>query len=268
MLKQRIITALLLAPLALWGLFGLEGQAFALFTAAVIGIAAWEWARLSGLQRIGQVAFPCVVLLMLLSAWWQPHLLHQSLWLGLAWWFLALFFVITYPRTASLWRCTSRRVLMGLFVLIPAWAGFVLLREQGWFWLLYVLLIAWVADIFAYFTGRAFGKHKLAPAVSPGKSWEGVAGGLLGTSLLALLAAFWKGLDMNQLLVLVLITLVITAVSVLGDLTESLVKREAGMKDSSNLLPGHGGFMDRIDSLTSAIPLFALLLLNLAGDLL
>ncbi|SFX31600.1 phosphatidate cytidylyltransferase [Marinospirillum alkaliphilum] len=268
MLKQRIITALLLAPLALWGLFGLEGQAFALFTGVVIGIAAWEWARLSGLQRVGQVVFPGTVLVMLFTAWQQPHLLHQALWLGLAWWALALFFVITYPRTATLWRCSSRRIFMGLFVLIPAWAGFVLLREQGWFWLLYVLLIAWVADIFAYFAGRAFGKHKLAPAVSPGKSWEGVAGGLVGTSLLALLASFWQNFGISQFLLLLLITLVITAVSVLGDLTESLVKRESGMKDSSNLLPGHGGFMDRIDSLTSAVPLFALLLLNLAGDLL
>lgn len=268
MLKQRIITALILAPLALWGLFGLDSTAFALFTGLVIGVATWEWARLSGLQLIGQLVFPAIILLALFGAYGQPHLLHQALWLGAVWWLLALFFVITYPRTAHLWRCTSRRVFMGVFVLIPAWAGFVLLRETGWFWLLYVLLIAWVADIFAYFAGRAFGKHKLAPAVSPGKSWEGVFGGMFGTALLSVAASLWQSFNLTQFVTLLVLTLVITAVSVLGDLTESLVKREAGMKDSSQLLPGHGGVMDRIDSLTSAIPLFALLLLNFAGDLL
>lgn len=268
MLKQRIITALLLAPLVLWGLFGLSGSAFALFVGLAMGVAAWEWARLSGLQLIGQLVFPAIILLALFGAYGQPHLLHQALWLAAFWWLLALFFVITYPRTAHLWRCTSRRVLMGVFVLIPTWAGFILLRETGWFWLLYVLLIAWVADVFAYFAGRAFGKHKLAPAVSPGKSWEGVFGGLLGTALLSMAASLWQGFALMQFVTLLLLTLVITGVSVLGDLTESLVKREAGMKDSSGLLPGHGGVMDRIDSLTSAIPLFALLLLNFAGDLL
>ncbi|MBE0505742.1 MAG: phosphatidate cytidylyltransferase [Marinospirillum sp.] len=268
MLKQRIITALILAPLALWGLFGLDSTAFAVFTGLVIAIAAWEWARLSGLQLTGQVVFPAIILLALFGAYGQPHLLHQALWLGAVWWLLALFFVITYPRTAHLWRCTSRRVFMGVFVLIPAWAGFVLLRETGWFWLLYVLLIAWVADVFAYFAGRAFGKHKLAPAVSPGKSWEGVLGGMFGTALLSMAASLWLSFSLMQFVTLLILTLIITAVSVLGDLTESLVKREAGMKDSSQLLPGHGGVMDRIDSLTSAIPLFALLLLNFTGALL
>ena len=267
MLKQRLLTALILAPLALWGLFGLSGIQFAIFTGIVIGIGAWEWARLSGFKLLGQLVFPVFILLMLYGAYHQPELLQEALWLGLAWWLVALFFVITYPRTANLWRCPPRRIIMGIFILVPAWAGFVLLREQGWFWLLYVLLIAWVADIFAYFAGRAFGKRKLAPAVSPGKSWEGVAGGLVGTSLLASGASLYQGFSFSQFGLLLGITLIITAVSVLGDLTESLVKREAGMKDSSQLLPGHGGIMDRIDSLTSAVPVFALLMLNFAGGL-
>lgn len=268
MLKQRLLTAIFLAPLALWGLFGLSGIAFAIFTGLVIGIGAWEWARLSGFKLLGQMLFPAFILLILVGAFEKQELLHQALWLGLAGWLVALFFVTTYPKTANLWRCPSRRLIMGIFILIPAWAGFVLLREQGVFWLLYVLLIAWVADIFAYFAGRAFGKHKLAPAVSPGKSWEGVAGGLVGTGLLSVAASFYQGFSFSQFLLLLVITLIITAVSVLGDLTESLVKRESGMKDSSQLLPGHGGIMDRIDSLTSAVPLFALLMLNFAGDLL
>ncbi len=268
MLKQRLLTAIILAPLALWGLFGLEGTNFAIFTGLIIGVAAWEWARLSSFKLLGQLLFPTFILLMLLGAYERPDLLNQALWLSLAWWLVALFFVITYPHTANLWRCPSRRLVMGVFILIPAWAGFILLREQGWFWLLYVLLIAWVADIFAYFAGRAFGKHKLAPAVSPGKSWEGVIGGLVGTSLLSTGAGLWQELTLSQFGVLLAITIIVTAVSVLGDLTESLVKREAGMKDSSQLLPGHGGVMDRIDSLTSAIPIFSLLLLNFAGEFL
>lgn len=268
MLKQRLLTAIILAPLALWGLFGLSGTNFAIFVGLVIAVAAWEWARLSSFKLAGQIIFPAFILLMLLGAYERPDLLKEALWLGLVWWLVALIFVTTYPRTVRLWRCPSRRLVMGIFILIPAWAGFVLLSELNKFWLLYVLLIAWVADIFAYFAGRAFGKHKLAPAVSPGKTWEGVIGGLVGTSLLSAGASFYLGLSVNQFGLLLAITLIITGVSVLGDLTESLVKREAGMKDSSQLLPGHGGVMDRIDSLTSAVPLFALLILNFAGDLL
>jgi len=267
MLKQRLLTALILAPLALWGLFGLSGAPFAIFTGLVIGVGAWEWARLSGFKLKGQLLFPVFILLMLYGIYQQPERLEEALWLGLIWWLVALFFVVTYPRTTAIWRCPPRRLVMGIFILIPAWAGFVLLHEQGWFWLLYVLLIAWVADVFAYFAGRAFGKHKLAPAVSPGKSWEGVLGGLVGTSLLTAAASFYLGFSLNQFGLLLAITLIITAVSVLGDLTESLVKRESGMKDSSQLLPGHGGIMDRIDSLTSAIPIFTLLMLNFAGNL-
>ena len=268
MLKQRFLTALVLAPLALWGLFALVGWAFALFTGSVLVIAAWEWSRLSGLPAWGQLVYPAAIALALWGAWGQPHLLQQSLWAAAFFWVLALFFVATYPRTRGWWRCPARRALMGVFVLIPAWAGFILLAELGSFWLLYVLLIAWVADIFAYFAGRRFGQHKLAPAVSPGKSREGVAGGLVGTTLLSLAASLYLGLAASASLTLLVFTLLITLVSVLGDLTESLVKREAGMKDSSQLLPGHGGFMDRMDSLTSAAPLFALLLLVFGQGLL
>ncbi|WP_114417303.1 phosphatidate cytidylyltransferase [Marinospirillum perlucidum] len=268
MLKQRIITALFLVPAALAGLFALEGTAFAIFIGAVICLGAWEWARLSQLPQLGQLLYPLAIALALWSAWGQPHLLTQALWASAIFWVLALILVISYPKTVGWWRCPSRRAFMGLFILLPAWAGLVLLREEGTFWLLYLLLIAWVADIFAYFAGRALGKHKLAPAVSPGKSWEGVAGGLVGTALLSLVTGLYLQLAVTDLLLLLTITLIITAVSVLGDLTESLVKREAGMKDSSQLLPGHGGIMDRIDSLTSAAPLFALLLLSWGGSLL
>lgn len=264
MLKQRIITALILAPLALWGLFYLEGQSFALFTALVVTLGAWEWARLSSFKLIGQLVFPAVVLALIYSAYHNPSLPSQSLYLAAVFWLIAFLLVLSYPKTVGLWRCPSRRLFMGVFVLIPAWAGLMLLKQAGSFWLLYVLLIAWVADIGAYFAGRKWGKRKLAPKVSPGKSWEGVLGGLAGTGLLALGVGLGREMATNQILLLIGLTLVVTLVSVLGDLTESMIKREAGMKDSSNLLPGHGGILDRIDSLTSALPIFYLLAFELS----
>jgi len=151
------------------------------------------------------------------------------------------------------------RLAMGLWVLLPTWVGFSVLRESGAAWLLFVLLLVWGADIGAYFVGRALGRHKLAPRVSPGKTWEGVAGGLMVTALLAIVFASWQSLGVAGGLMLMLATAVVTLVSVLGDLLESMLKRHRGIKDSSQLLPGHGGVLDRVDSLTAAVPLFALL---------
>src|SRR5690554_893390 len=155
------------------------------------------------------------------------------------------------------------RLAMGLLVLLAGWVGFNVLRDTCCVWLFYVLLLVWGADIGAYFSGRAWGRRKLAPAVSPGKSWEGVMGGMAVTLLLALLFAIWQGLGVAGGLGLVGVTAVVTLTSVLGDLLESMLKRFRGIKDSSNLLPGHGGVLDRIDSLTAAVPLFALLSLLL-----
>lgn len=259
MLKQRIITAAILAPLALYLLFGLNATYFALGSGALLLVGSWEWSRLAGMKLVGQLFYPllCALLLWLLAL--QPQLLQGLIWLAASWWLAALLLVISYPASRRLWQHPAIKLLIGLLVLLPTWSGLVLLHQTGWQWLLYVLLICWVADIFAYFAGRTFGRHKLAPAVSPGKSWEGVAGGLAGTSLLAILFPWLLQLDV-QLLPWLLVTWLVTGVSILGDLTESLFKREAGMKDSSQLLPGHGGILDRIDSLTAAVPLFALLL--------
>ncbi|MCA1768913.1 MAG: phosphatidate cytidylyltransferase [Halomonas sp.] len=264
MLRQRIITAAWLAPLMLAGLFGLSGGLFALFTAGVVLLAGWEWTNLAGILRrdlrLMLVGVLAVIMLMLwlggaaLAAW--------PLWLGVVGWLVNLYWVVHYPARGGQWQSSPRRLAMGLWVLLPAWVGLNVLRDSGAAWLLFVLLLVWCADIGAYFAGRAFGRRKLAPKVSPGKSWEGVAGGLAATSVLALVFAAWQGLGLGGGLVLLLATLAVTLVSVLGDLLESMLKRYRGIKDSSQLLPGHGGVLDRIDSLTAALPLFALLLMG------
>jgi phosphatidate cytidylyltransferase len=263
-LKQRIITAAWLAPLVLVGLFGLDGGAFALFTALIVLLGTWEWANLAGVSRTAPRAQLVAVMAMLLLVMWLTGAATAvwPLWLAAAGWLANLYWVTRYPESGKQWQTTGRRLAMGLWVLLPCWVGFNVLRESGMAWLLFVLMLVWCADIGAYFVGRNWGKRKLAPRVSPGKSWEGVYGGLAATAILAILFALWLSLDLAGVLTLVLITAVVTLTSVLGDLLESMLKRQRNIKDSSQLLPGHGGVLDRIDSLTAAIPLFALLYLE------
>ncbi|WFE70881.1 phosphatidate cytidylyltransferase [Halomonas sp. M1] len=264
MLKQRIITAAWLAPLTLIGLFGLQGGAFALFTACIVLLGAWEWTNLAGITR-QRSRLQCVAGLALLMVimWLSGAVLAAwPLWIAAIGWLLNLYWVTRYPEAGHQWQATSRRLLMGLWVLLPCWVGFNVLRDSGAVWLLFVLLLVWCADIGAYFSGRRWGKRKLAPRVSPGKSWEGVVGGLVATSLLAIGFAIWQALGVSGGLTLIIITALVTLVSVLGDLLESMLKRYRNIKDSSQLLPGHGGVLDRIDSLTAAIPIFALFYLQ------
>lgn len=264
MLRQRIITAAWLAPLTLIGLFGLQGGAFALFTALMLLLGAWEWTNLAGVTRQRtRLQLVAIVALLMLVLWLSGAAFSVwPLWLAAAGWLLNLYWVTCYPDAGQQWQTTPRRLLMGLWVLLPCWVGFNILRDSGAVWLLFVLLLVWAADIGAYFAGRQWGRRKLAPQVSPGKSWEGVIGGLAATSLLAVVFAIWQPLSASGGLALVAITALVTLVSVLGDLLESMLKRYRNIKDSSQLLPGHGGVLDRIDSLTAAIPIFALLYLQ------
>lgn len=260
MLKQRIITAAWLAPLVLFGLFGLEGQYYALFTALIVLLATWEWSNLAGIKSsLGRAASVAGMMVLMLLLWrFGGESATWLLWLSALGWLVNLYWVMHYPQKAHQWQSSSRRLIMGFWVLLPCWAGFNVLGETSGAWLLYVLLLVWMADIGAYFAGRTWGRRKLAPHVSPGKSWEGVAGGLVATLMLALVFGFWQQLGVGGSSVLLLITVVVTLASVLGDLLESMLKRYRQIKDSSQLLPGHGGILDRIDSLTAAVPLFAL----------
>jgi phosphatidate cytidylyltransferase len=279
LLKYRLITALILIPIVIAALFLLPPVGFALVTLVVCMLAAWEWGQLAGFTSRSQriwLAILCgfLLALMMLSvpAYHQSVHLPQvggPLWLSLAWWLAALLLVLFYPGSAALWR-NSRpiRLLFGLLTIVPFFWGMLALRQFGYeqnhftgaWWLLYVMLLVWGADSGAYMFGKLFGKHKLAPKVSPGKTWEGLIGGLVTSALISWL--FGRYAPLNVVPATLLICSVIAALaSVLGDLTESMFKREAGIKDSGHLIPGHGGILDRIDSLTAAVPVFACLML-------
>lgn len=263
MLKQRIMTALVLLPIALGGFFLLDGAAFALFIGAVVSLGAWEWARLAGLA--GQplrVAYAAGVAALLFGLYQLPTLAPWLLLLAVVWWALATVLVLSYPASSRYWAGLPGRLLIGLLILLPAWQGLVLFKQ----WplanglILAVMVLVWGADIGAYFTGKAFGKRKLAPRVSPGKSWEGVIGGLITSLLITLAVGLYRDWFASEMFMALAGAALVVSISVVGDLTESMFKRQAGLKDSSNLLPGHGGVLDRIDSLTAAIPMFAALL--------
>ena len=263
MLKQRIITALILLPIVLGGFFGLTGAAFALFTGSVIALGAWEWAQLAGYSAPKtRVGYACGVALLLLALYCQPLLAHWVLIIGVAWWLLAVFLVLNYPSSRSFWAWRPLALSIGLVLLLPAWQGLQIIKAlpQGNALILLLMLLIWSADIGAYFAGRRFGRHKLAPEVSPGKTWEGAQGGLLASLLVTIVAGLGYGWAWQEWLLILPGILIVVAFSILGDLTESMFKRSVGVKDSSQLLPGHGGILDRIDSLTAAIPVFTFLL--------
>lgn len=267
MLKQRIITAVVIAPLFLLGLFATNSLGFALFLGLIVLIAGWEWSAIAGLQAILARAIYTLIVAFGLVASWS---LDAFIILGLAgiWWTCALYLILNFPASKVIWQPRVFRVVAGVLVLVPAWKALVSLRlgvvtaapEVSTVWLIfYIFLIVWLADIGAYFAGKNFGRRKLIPSVSPGKSVEGVFGGLLAVSLLPFVAMPLLQVSPTQTIVLWMITLSTALVSVLGDLLESLGKRVAGVKDSSQMLPGHGGILDRIDSVTAAAPTFVLL---------
>ncbi|MGL9733275.1 MAG: phosphatidate cytidylyltransferase [Symbiopectobacterium sp.] len=280
MLKYRLITALILIPFLIAALFLLPPKGFALVTLGVCMLAAWEWGKFAGLGSSAQrfsLAFMCCVLLALMTLsfpnyHYSIHLLpiRVSLWVSLVWWCAALLLVLSYPGSAGFWRGSKvLRLLFGVLTIVPFFWGMVALRQHhydsdpffGAWWLLYVMLLVWGADSGAYMFGKLFGKYKLAPKVSPEKTCEGFVGGLATSAIISLLFSVYAPLGVSPFTLTLLVCSVIAALaSVLGDLTESMFKREAGIKDSSNLIPGHGGVLDRIDSLTAAIPVFACLI--------
>jgi len=260
MLKQRVMTAAIMIPAALVIIFLLPPKLFSIITGLVVVLAAWEWSNLAGWSsQILRVVYAIITLALIAASLFLPGK-SFLLGIGLAWWIMAIMLVISYPESKSAWKSTPLKLIIGWLILIPAWAGLNSIRSQeyGGIYLLYLFCIVWMADIAAYFFGRWFGHHKLAPKLSPGKTWQGAIGGFIMVAILALIVSWAAGLSLFHQLGVLTISLIVSVFSIFGDLLESMFKRERGVKDSSNLLPGHGGILDRIDSLTAAAPIFAI----------
>ncbi len=272
MLKKRITTAIFVAIIFSVALLFLEPYAFSIFSAAIIVYAGWEWARLSGLLTLpSRLLYTFFVLsILILSGYILGLAKTTPIHLGVAkvlmtwlvpWWAIALLWIQGYPSSAVLWGSRYVRGIMGLLVLVPTWLAIVILISLGngkWLVFVVVLIVAF-ADIGAYFSGSRFGKNKLSPNVSPNKTWEGFLGAITANfCLISFLGIFLK-LNLTEWLMLFFTVMATVFAAVVGDLLESMMKRHLGVKDSGNILPGHGGVLDRVDSLTAALPVFTLI---------
>jgi phosphatidate cytidylyltransferase len=257
-LRKRIFTAVVLAALFLPTLLWLPAWVTVAVITLLVLAGAWEW---SAFVRFGarsrRLAYVLVVALLLWAAWRysaDPVGRERLLVGAVLWWFAALGWIVFAPRHVSSWSAA----VAGILALVPSWLALARLRTSpphGAEWVLFALLLVWVADIGAFFFGRRFGRIRLAPEVSPGKTWEGVLGGIAVSALVAVAGSLWFHVSLVAFLPLCLAAV---GFSVVGDLTESLLKRFAGVKDSGSVFPGHGGVMDRIDSITGAAPVLLL----------
>lgn len=264
--RQRITTALFLAPLPVLAVLFLPTPWLAAALALVLLAGLWEWTAFAGIHdRLPRAAFLTANALLMAALIWGggPSLFTLKLLslVGVLWWVAAVPLWLARPAFASDDTAANRalKLLAGTLGIVPAWCALGWLHAEGPLgprWTLYALLVVWIADSGAYFAGSKFGKRKLAPSISPGKTWEGVYGGLAATALLAVLGFPLLGLGWTSLPALLVATLLVAGVSVVGDLFESLMKRHSGVKDSGALFPGHGGLMDRLDSILAALPVF------------
>ena len=273
MLKTRIVTAIVLVSAFLLALFYLPPIGWLAVSTLIAALAAWEWGALIGFGKQARVSFGlAVVVVAVLTAIASPGAVgiageSDSAAIALGRWFYypsAAFWILVAPIwMKSRWRIHGSvlGVLVGAVVILPTWLALVQIKLAGELVLLAIMATVWLADIAAYFSGRTFGRHKLAPAISPGKTWEGAIGGVLAVVVYGFLylSVLPKELAGSPALLFVLLV-AFAAFSIVGDLLESLLKRQAGLKDSSGILPGHGGVLDRIDSLTSTLPMAAIAL--------
>ena len=253
MLRERVITALILAALVLLVIFLLPHVATMAALALLVVAAAWEWSAFPRFtQHSARIFYVAFVAACVAATWWfgvEREEMDRLIQMALLWWVFALVWVAVAPARVN--RTTAAGA--GLLVLVPAWLALARLHAAGPQLLLFLILLVVAADVGAYFAGRRFGHNKLAPRVSPGKTWEGVLGAFVAAAVLAALGVWWFRVDAPRFFAL---CLVVVVASIIGDLTESLFKRHAGLKDSGTLLPGHGGLLDRVDSVTAAAPVF------------
>ncbi|WP_196863855.1 MULTISPECIES: phosphatidate cytidylyltransferase [unclassified Polaromonas] len=273
MLKQRVMTAIFLLAILLPALFYKSPVPFCALALLMIAAGAWEWGRLNAFGQVGALGLAALCVLACGLSWYGG-LLNRPL--PMVWaasgaaWVLAGAWLLRTGVAGWSRIPKALRLCGGLVALWLAWLAIAQARVMGIEFLLSVLVLVWVADIFAYFAGRALGGRfsecKLAPSISPGKSWEGVWGGMAGVVALSLVWSFWGGnslysqlLQRHGMALMLLAVIFLAAMSVVGDLVESLIKRSAGAKDSSGLLPGHGGVLDRVDALLPTLPLAMML---------
>ena len=268
MLKQRLITAFTLGPLLLWAFVVLSDPYFAGLLALIMILGAKEWVVMARLPASMMLPYMVIVSLLIYGCWWlaenNENYTNLILYISCAWWLAG--FIILYIYNSGHKNILSDRVLrsiLGLVILLPPFTSIYILRKSYGIDMLFCLLfLIWFADSGAYFSGKRFGKNKLLPNVSPGKTWEGVAGAFVMSIIFSIVFAYYSDtVSDNNYLVFVLISFITVIFSIEGDLMESMFKRQVNIKDSSNILPGHGGILDRIDSLTSATPIFVTCLL-------
>ncbi len=264
-MKQRIITALLITPFAIALMLFVPTPAFVAIIGTLCGIAMWEWTRMSGMRsrpgRAVAVALGVGAMLALyftsnVALWWTFILLGCCAWIGAIFWLRQFSFAASVTR-----EHIALKLAAGALAILPSFAGLMRIHQTQTIphtWALYALLLIWAADTFAYLAGSRWGKTKLAPQISPGKTWEGLYGALIGSGVIAAVGGWLLDVRGATLVLLVLVALISVAFSVVGDLFESLIKRHAGVKDSGNLFPGHGGVCDRLDGVFAALPFFAL----------
>ncbi len=267
MLKQRVLTALVLIPLVVWGVLKLSTDMLGLILALFVVMGSWEWGRLIGLKSTAaRISYSSLIVAMLALVYFSKLKLAgielAIFLLAAVWWLVGTRWVFRYRGATGLaGRDSLIGAFVGILVLVPTWLAMIHIHSfsaAGPYMLLFVMVLIWMADSGAYFAGRKFGKHKLAPNVSPGKTIEGVAGGLAAAGIFSIIGAVNFDLPVLGIVGFVILSLIVVAFSIIGDLFESLFKRRVGLKDSGQLLPGHGGVLDRIDSLTAAAPIFAL----------
>jgi phosphatidate cytidylyltransferase len=262
MLMQRIITAVILGSLMVLAIFKLPNSLVTVIFAGIALIGAWEWSTLVGAKtNLKKLIYVVLIGVIILVIWFfvKPEQEKLILLIASLWWMGVAFLLVLY-KSDWLQSIRLQKLLeySGIIVLVPAWLALKMLHQQSPAMLMFLLALIWVADISAYFVGKRFGKKKLAPELSPGKSREGMYGALIATVLMAYIGVHLFAIDKQIWIYFIGLCVFIASISVVGDLYESLLKRKAGAKDSGAILPGHGGVLDRIDSLTAAAPGYVL----------
>lgn len=263
MLKYRLLTTFLIAPFILWAIYALPENLFFLFPLVLVSFAAWEWGAIAGWVKSRQrkIFFVITFLLFLTVIFFEHFYLNSIVVLvSILWWLICIPLLLSFPfANNNIINSKSVKSFIGIILLLATLVSMVLIRknpDHGAEYILYIILMIWFADSGAYFAGRAFGKKKLLPRVSPGKTWEGVAGALVATLGVSYVGLYVLEVPASQSLFFSLVTFVAVIFSIVGDLSESMFKRLVNLKDSGDLIPGHGGMLDRIDSLMSAFPVF------------